>query len=49
MVRWTFPARNDLRQIHAYIAKDSRYYAKKVVYEIVASVKVIAECVGRLS
>jgi plasmid stabilization system protein ParE len=39
VVRWSFPARNDLRQIHAYIAKDSRYYAKKVVQEIVAKAR----------
>jgi plasmid stabilization system protein ParE len=39
MVRWTFPARNDLRQIHAYIANDSRYYAQKVVHEIVGKAR----------
>ncbi len=39
MVRWTFPARNDLRQIHAHIVQDSRYYAKKVVQEIVAKAR----------
>lgn len=39
MVRWTFPARNDLRQIHAYVARDSRHYANKVVHEIVAKAR----------
>lgn len=34
MVVWTEPARRDLRQIHGYIAKDSNYYAKKVVSEL---------------
>ncbi len=35
MVKWSRPARMDLKQIHDYIAKDSRYYAKKVVQTIV--------------
>ena len=35
MVKWSRPARMDLKQIHEYIAKDSRYYAKKVVQTIV--------------
>ena len=36
MVKWSVPARNDLKQIHDYIAKDSKYYARKVIQEIVA-------------
>ena len=39
MVRWTLPARNDLKQIHTYVARDSRYYANKVVHEIVAKAR----------
>ena len=35
MVKWSRPARMDLKQIHDYIAHDSRYYAKKVVQTIV--------------
>ena len=35
MVKWSRPARMDLKQIHDYIATDSRYYAKKVVQTIV--------------
>jgi len=34
MVKWSRPARMDLKQIHDYIAKDSRYYAKKVKGDI---------------
>jgi len=30
MVKWSAPAKRDLKQIHDYIAKDSKYYAKKV-------------------
>jgi toxin ParE1/3/4 len=36
MVKWSVPAKNDLKQIHDYIAKDSKYYAQNVVQEIVA-------------
>ena len=35
MVRWSLPAKADLKQIHDYIAMDSRYYAKKVAQTIV--------------
>ncbi len=34
MVIWSKPARRDLRNIHDYIAFDSKFYAKKVVQEI---------------
>ncbi len=34
MVVWTAPALADLKDIHDYIAKDSRFYAKKVVQEM---------------
>lgn len=36
MVRWSKPARLDLKQIYDYIARDSKFYAKKVSLEIVA-------------
>ena len=35
MVRWTLPAKKDLRKIHDYIAVDSKFYAKRVVENIV--------------
>lgn len=34
MVIWTQPAKADLRAVHDYIARDSRYYARKVAQEI---------------
>jgi toxin ParE1/3/4 len=36
MVKWSVPARNDLKQIHDYIAKDSKFYARRVTQDIVA-------------
>jgi len=35
VVEWTEPAKQDLKLIHDYIARDSKYYAKKVSFEIV--------------
>ena len=35
MVKWTLPAKIDLREIREYIAKDSTFYAHKVSEEIV--------------
>lgn len=35
MVKWTAPAKRDLRDLHDYIAKDSKYYAQKVSQDIV--------------
>lgn len=35
MVNWSKPAKRDLKQIHDYIAKDSKYYAKQVTQTIV--------------
>jgi plasmid stabilization system protein ParE len=35
MVIWSKPAEKDLRQIFEYIARDSKFYAKKVVKNIV--------------
>ncbi|MCP5244998.1 MAG: type II toxin-antitoxin system RelE/ParE family toxin [Burkholderiales bacterium] len=34
MVVWTDSATSDLRAVHDYIAKDSLYYAKKVVNDV---------------
>ena len=35
MVIWAVPAKSDLRAIHDFIAFDSKYYAKKVVQDII--------------
>lgn len=35
MVKWTKPAKQDLKAVYIYIKKDSEYYAKKVANEIV--------------
>lgn len=35
MVKWTSPAKDDLKDIHDYIARDSKYYAQKVSQDIV--------------
>lgn len=35
MVTWTAPAKQDLRQIYDYIARDSKFYAQRVSQEIV--------------
>ena len=43
MVKWSFPARNDLKQIHDYIAKDSKYYVRNVIQEIVAKTETLTE------
>lgn len=43
MVKWSVPARNDLKQIHDYIANDSKYYARKVIQEIVAKTEALTD------
>ena len=35
MVTWSNPAKNDLKKIHDYIAKDSKFYAVKVSQEFI--------------
>lgn len=35
MVIWSEPARDDLRAIFEYIELDSKFYAKKVIHDIV--------------
>lgn len=35
MVKWSKPAKTDLKQINDYIARDSKFYAQKVSLEIV--------------
>ena len=34
MVIWSIPAKQDLKKIYDYIAKDSKYYAEKVSQNI---------------
>ncbi len=50
MVKWSVPARNDLKQIHDYIANDSKYYAQNVIQEIVAKTETLTELpeIGRI-
>lgn len=43
MVKWTFHARNDLRALFEYISLDSKFYAKKVVREVVELASTIPE------
>jgi toxin ParE1/3/4 len=43
MVIWSIPARNDLKQIYEYIAKDSKYYATNVVENIVSKAENLDE------
>jgi plasmid stabilization system protein ParE len=38
MVIWADPAKADLRAIHDIIASDSKYYAKKVVQDIMGEI-----------
>ena len=41
MVRWSDPAKADLKAIHNYIARDSTHYAKKVTQELVEKTGVL--------
>ena len=41
MVKWTTPAKEDLKQIHDYIARDSKFYAQKVSQDIVAKSEIL--------
>ena len=34
MVIWSIPAKQDLKKIYDYIARDSKYYAEKVSQDI---------------
>ena len=43
MVIWAGPAKTDLRAIHDFIASDSRYYAKKVVQDIIDRTNILKE------
>lgn len=41
MVEWSIPAKQDLKQIHDYIARDSNFYANKVAEEIVEKSEIL--------
>ena len=43
MVIWADPAKFDLRAIHVFIASDSKYYAKKVVQDIMDRTNILKE------
>ncbi len=43
MVIWSIPARNDLKQIYDYIAKDSKYYATNVAQNIFSKAENLSE------
>ena len=43
MVIWADPAKADLRAIHDFIASNSKYYAKKVVNDIIDRTNILEE------
>lgn len=43
MVKWSEPAKQDLRQIHDFIARDSERYAKKVTMDFVTRSEVLQQ------
>ena len=42
-IEWSRRARTDIRDLKAYIAKDSPYYARQFIERILASVEKLAE------
>ncbi|NCO60390.1 MAG: type II toxin-antitoxin system RelE/ParE family toxin [Deltaproteobacteria bacterium CG_4_8_14_3_um_filter_51_11] len=50
MVKWSAPAKRDLREIHRYIALDSKYYAGKVLETIVDKAELLSRSprIGRV-
>jgi len=43
MVKWSLPAKHDLKTIHDFIATDSKHYAKKVVKEVLTKSETLNE------
>jgi toxin ParE1/3/4 len=41
VVKWTVTAKLDLKSIHDYIARDSKYYAKKVSQDIIEKTEIL--------
>lgn len=50
MVIWTEPAKTDLHHIYAFIAEDSKQYARKVVREMIEKTDILDEAakVGKI-
>jgi toxin ParE1/3/4 len=43
VVFWSIPARDDLKGIHDYIARDSNHYAKRVTQDIREKAKLLRD------
>ncbi len=43
VIVWSLPARDDLKSIHDYIARDSKHYARRVVQDIREKTKVLPD------
>ncbi len=43
VIEWSLRARTDLRDLKAYIAKDSPYYARRFTERIIASVEKLVD------
>lgn len=43
MVRWSRPAKQDLKQIYDFISRDSKFYAQKVVLAIVEKSEILKD------
>jgi plasmid stabilization system protein ParE len=41
MVIWAGPAKTDLKAIYDFVASDSKYYAKKIVQDIIDRTNII--------
>lgn len=46
-ILWSVRARNELRAIHAYIARDSTFYADRMMARILARVEAVAQAPTR--
>ena len=42
-IEWSARARTDLRELHAYISKDSPYYARRFIDRLLAAVEGLAD------
>ena len=43
MVKWSTPAKLDLKDIHDYIDRDSKFYARKVSQEIINKSEILKQ------
>jgi toxin ParE1/3/4 len=43
VIEWSQRARSDIRDLKAYIAKDSPYYAQRFIERVIASVEKLEE------